>query len=62
MDKALCSLEAQVTKIKTSISIDKDLWRKFSLIVLQKEGNRKLSDIIKTLIEHYIKKNDGMKK
>lgn len=46
-------------KTNTSISIDKDLWKEFSIIVLQKEGNRKLSDVIEMLIRQYIKKNKG---
>ena len=46
-------------KINTSISVDKDLWKEFSILVLQKEGNRKLSDVIEILIRQYIKKNTG---
>jgi len=44
-------------KIKTTISIDEELWRNFSIAVIQKEGNRKLSEIIEQLIKQYIKKN-----
>lgn len=46
-----------MNKIKTTISVDEELWRNFSVAVIQKEGNRKLSDIIKQLIEQYIKEN-----
>ena len=44
--------------IKTSISVDEELWKKFSITVLQKEGNRKLSEVIESLIEQYIKNNE----
>ena len=49
--------EEKVGKIKTSVSIDEELWRSFSIAVLQKEGNRKLSDVIETLIKQYVEKN-----
>ena len=54
--------EIEVGKIKTSINIDENLWRDFSVAVLQKEGGRKLSDVIESLIKQYIKKNGGMHK
>ena len=54
--------EIEVGKIKTSINIDENLWRDFSVAVLQKEGGRKLSDVIESLIKQYIKKNGGMQK
>jgi len=54
--------EIEVGKIKTSINIDENLWKDFSIAVLQKEGGRKLSDVIETLIKQYIKKNGGMQK
>lgn len=65
MNKGLYSQlgEIEVGKIKTSINIDENVWKDFSVVVLQKEGNRKLSDVIETLIKQYIKKNrDGMQK
>jgi len=56
----LQSGEMQMGKIKTSINIDESVWKDFSVVVLQKEGGRKLSDVIETLIKQYIKKNGGM--
>lgn len=44
--------------IKTSISVDEKLWKNFSITVLQNEGNRKLSEVIESLIEQYIKNNE----
>jgi len=49
-----------MNKIKTTISIDEELWRNFSITVIQKEGNRKLSDVIEQLIKQYVK-NDSLK-
>ena len=51
--------EMEVGKTKTSINIDEQVWKDFSVIVLQKEGGRKLSDVIESLIKQYIKKNGG---
>ena len=64
MNKGLHSQlgEMDVGKIKTSINIDENVWKDFSVIVLQNEGGRKLSDVIETLIKQYIKKNGGMQK
>ena len=50
--------EMEVGKIKTSINIDENVWKDFSVAVLQKEGGRKLSDVIEQLIEQYTKKNE----
>ena len=49
--------EICVGKIKTSINIDENLWKNFSIAVIQKEGGRKLSDVIETLIKQYVKDN-----
>ena len=49
--------EMSVGKIKTTINVDEDLWKKFNVIVIQKVGGRKLSDVIETLIIKYIEKN-----
>jgi hypothetical protein len=48
--------EIEVGKIKTSISVDENLWRNFSIAVIQKEGGRKVSETIELLIEQYLKK------
>ena len=57
MDKGLqgCIGEMDVGKIKTSISVDEELWKKFSISVLKKEGNRKLSEVVENLMKKYIK-------
>jgi len=53
-------LEAKIMakrKIKTSIAIDEDLWKEFSIAVIEKEGHRKKNEVIEKLIEEYVKKN-----
>jgi len=42
--------------IKTTINIDEDLWKKFSIIVIQKKGYRKKNEVIEDLIREYIQK------
>lgn len=44
-------------KIKTSIAVDEDLWKEFSIIVIKKEGHRKKNKVIEKLIKNYVKKN-----
>ena len=46
-------------KIKTSLEIDEDLWNKFSIVVIQREGNRKKKDVIEELIKQYINSSRG---
>jgi metal-responsive CopG/Arc/MetJ family transcriptional regulator len=53
--------EWDVGKIKTTINVDEELWKKFNVIVIQKVGGRKLSDVIEILIKRYIKENGGGK-
>lgn len=45
-------------KVKTTISIDEDLWTRFGVIVLKKHGGRKKNDIIEQLIIEYIEINE----
>ncbi len=55
--------EIDVGKTKTSINIDEEIWSDFRILVLQKEGGRKTTNVIETLIKQYIKKNkDGVHK
>lgn len=44
--------------VKTTISVDEDLWKKFGIISIQKYGGRKKNDIIVQLIEEYVDKNE----
>ena len=45
--------------VKTTISIDEDLWTRFGIIVLKKHGGRKKKDIVVQLIREYVERNEG---
>ena len=51
--------EMEVGKVKTSLVVDENLWKDFSITVIQNKGNRKKNDVIIELIKDYIKKNGG---
>jgi len=42
-------------KVKTTIDLPENLWRKFSIKVLEEYGGRKKNDVIQNLIEKYLK-------
>lgn len=41
--------------VKTTINIGEDLWKKFSIKVIQDYGGRKKNDVIEELIKKYLK-------
>lgn len=41
--------------VKTTINIEEDLWKKFSIKVIQEKGGRKKNDVIEELIKKYLK-------
>jgi metal-responsive CopG/Arc/MetJ family transcriptional regulator len=41
--------------VKTTINIDEDLWKKFSIKVIEEYGGRKKNDVIEELIKKYLK-------
>ena len=43
-----------VAEIKTTISIEEELWKRFSVTVIQQEGLRKKNEVIEELIREYI--------
>lgn len=43
-------------KIKTTINIDEELWKKFSVLVIEEEGYRKKNEIVEFLIKEYVAK------
>lgn len=43
-------------KVKTTINIDEELWKKFSIMVIQEKGYRKKNEVIEDLIREYIQK------
>ena len=44
--------------VKTTINIDEDLWKKFSILVIQEKGYRKKNDVIEDLIREYVKQKE----
>ena len=42
--------------VKTTVEVDDDLWRRFSLIVLRERGERKKKEVIVELIREYVEK------
>jgi metal-responsive CopG/Arc/MetJ family transcriptional regulator len=43
-----------VKKVKTTIDIPEDMWKEFSIKVIQKHGGRKKNDVIQELLQKYI--------
>jgi metal-responsive CopG/Arc/MetJ family transcriptional regulator len=41
-------------KVKTTIKIESELWKKFSIRVIEKEGHRKKNEVIENLIKAYV--------
>lgn len=50
--------KAKPKTTKTTIAVDEDLWKRFSIISIQKYGGRKKKDIIVQLIKEYVEKNE----
>ena len=44
-----------VKMVKTTINMDEDLWKKFSIKVIQEKGGRKKNDVIEELIKKYLR-------
>ena len=44
--------------VKTTIDIDDEQWKKFSILVIKEKGYRKKNDIIQQLINDYIKEKE----
>lgn len=42
--------------VKTTINIDEELWKRFSIKVIEKHGGRKKNDVIEELIQKYVEK------
>lgn len=41
--------------VKTTIDVPDELWKKFSIKVIQEHGGRKKNDVIEELIKKYLK-------
>lgn len=47
--------------VKTTIDIPEQLWKKFSIKVIEDYGGRKKNDVITELIEKYLKEKEKSK-
>jgi choline kinase len=45
-------------KVKTTINIDEELWKKFTFLVIKEKGYRKKNEIIEQLIKEYTEKRE----
>lgn len=41
--------------VKTTINMNEDLWKKFSIKVIEEHGGRKKNEVIEELIKKYLK-------
>lgn len=41
-------------RIKTSITLDEELWKDFCVKVVKEKGNRKISTVLEELIRNYL--------
>ena len=49
-------------RVKTTINIDEELWKRFSILVIEEEGYRKKNEIIEELIRDYAKRKEEERK
>ncbi|MDQ3869065.1 MAG: hypothetical protein M3250_05865 [Thermoproteota archaeon] len=52
----------KVKKVKTTIDMPEDLWRKFSIKVIEEYGGRKKNEVIEELISKYLTEKERPKK
>ncbi len=43
--------------VKTTLEVDDDLWRRFSILVLRERGERKKNEVIAELIKDYVERS-----
>lgn len=46
-------------KVKTTIDLPEDLWKKFSIKVIQQHGGRKKNEVIEDLIKKYLREGQN---
>jgi metal-responsive CopG/Arc/MetJ family transcriptional regulator len=44
----------RIGMVKTTIDIPEELWKKFSIKVIQEHGGRKKNDVIEELLKKYV--------
>lgn len=62
IEKKLFSFGGIMGSIKTTINVDEDLWKKFSILVIQEKGHRKKNEVIENLIKEYIRQGQKYNK
>jgi len=50
--------EVWVGKVKTTINVDEELWKKFSLLVIKERGYRKKNEIVEQLIREFTEERE----
>lgn len=45
-------------KIKTTITLDEEVWKRFTILVIEKYGSRKKNQVLEQLIKEYIKEHE----
>jgi metal-responsive CopG/Arc/MetJ family transcriptional regulator len=45
--------------VKTTIDLPDELWKKFSIKVIEQHGGRKKNEVIEDLIKKYLKEDKG---
>ncbi len=48
--------------VKTTINIDDELWKKFTIKVIEEYGGRKNTDVITALVKDYVQRKEKEKK
>jgi metal-responsive CopG/Arc/MetJ family transcriptional regulator len=52
----------EAKKIKTTIDMPEDLWKKFSIRVIEEHGGRKKNEVIEELVRKYLREKESLKK
>ncbi|MCK4320798.1 hypothetical protein KAW11_04195 [Candidatus Bathyarchaeota archaeon] len=45
--------------VKTTINIDEDLWKRFSIAVIGEKGLRKKNDVVVELVKEYVERKES---
>jgi len=51
-----------LSRVKTTINIEKELWKQFSIVVIENGGLRKKNEVIEQLIKDYVQRMHDTRK
>nr|MDO8098342.1 hypothetical protein [Candidatus Njordarchaeota archaeon] len=51
-----------MSRVKTTINIEKELWKQFSIVVIENGGLRKKNEVIEQLIKDYVQRMHDTRK